>query len=183
MTHVVEAVVLKPHDKGHDQTIVKRGGGKHKHDDHGGAWKVAFADFCLALMCLFLVLWLMAARNTESLEQILTEADGAKTDQGKGVMPQQVGGPRGSLIDPLCNMMKQLVNSEGSNKETVKVVLVTHVAGKPPLLAIDAGRRLVALNIKPSFAQLERWINDLEGRDSEPADDSSRRGGRGAKAA
>nr|WP_315402410.1 flagellar motor protein MotB [uncultured Duganella sp.] len=91
--------MLKPHDKGHEQTIVKRGGGKHKHDDHGGAWKVAFADFCLALMCLFLVLWLMAARNTESLEQILTEANGAKTDQGKGVMPQQVGGPRGSLID------------------------------------------------------------------------------------
>jgi len=60
---------------------------------------VAFADFCLALMCLFLVLWLMAARNFESLEQILTEADGAKTDQGKGVMPEQVGGPRGSLID------------------------------------------------------------------------------------
>ncbi|WP_371875650.1 flagellar motor protein MotB [Duganella aceris] len=92
--------MLKPHDKaGHEQTIVKRGGGKHKHDDHGGAWKVAFADFCLALMCLFLVLWLMAARNTESLQQILTEADGAKTDQGKGVMPEQVGGPRGSLID------------------------------------------------------------------------------------
>jgi chemotaxis protein MotB len=91
-------VVLKPHEK-HEQTIVKRGGGKHKHEDHGGAWKVAFADFCLALMCLFLVLWLMAARNTESLEQILTESDGAKTDQGKGVMPEQVGGPRGSLID------------------------------------------------------------------------------------
>jgi chemotaxis protein MotA len=87
------------------------------------------------------------------------------------------------VIDPLCNMMKQLVSSEAANKETVKVVLVTHVAGKPPLLAIDAGRRLVQLNIKPSFAQLERWINDLEGRDSAPADDSSRRGGRGAKAA
>ncbi|KQN65903.1 MULTISPECIES: flagellar motor stator protein MotA [Duganella] len=86
------------------------------------------------------------------------------------------------LIDPLCNMLKQLVNQEASNKETVKVVLVTHVAGKPALLAIDSGRRLVPLNIKPSFAQLERWINDLEGRDSEPADDS-RRGGRGAKAA
>lgn len=88
----------KPHDK-HEQTIVKRGGGKHAHDDHGGAWKVAFADFCLALMCLFLVLWLMAARNTESLQQILTEADGNKTDQGKGVMPEQIGGPRGSLIE------------------------------------------------------------------------------------
>jgi len=87
------------------------------------------------------------------------------------------------LLDPLSNMLKQLVNQEGANKETVKVVLVTHVAGKPPLLAIDAGRRLVPLNIKPSFAQLERWINDLEGRDSAPSDDSGRRGGRGAKAA
>ncbi|WP_373996759.1 flagellar motor protein MotB [Duganella sp. FT27W] len=91
--------MLKPHEKAHDQTIVKRGGGKHKHDDHGGAWKVAFADFCLALMCLFLVLWLIAARNTEALEQIMTESDGAKTDQGKGIMPEQVGGPRGSLIE------------------------------------------------------------------------------------
>jgi chemotaxis protein MotB len=94
----VEVAVQKPHEK-HEQTIVKRGGGKHAHDDHGGAWKVAFADFCLALMCLFLVLWLMAARNTESLQHILTEADGNKTDQGKGVMPEQVGGPRGSLIE------------------------------------------------------------------------------------
>src|SRR5476649_1706652 len=86
------------------------------------------------------------------------------------------------IIDPICNMMKQLVNQEASNKECVKVVLVTHVAGKPPLLAIDSGRRLVPLNIKPSFAQLERWINDLEGRDSEP-EETSRRGGSRAKAA
>ncbi|MYM70469.1 OmpA family protein [Pseudoduganella sp. FT55W] len=115
IVRVVEAVVLKPHDKAHDQTIVKRGGGKHKHDDHGGAWKVAFADFCLALMCLFLVLWLMAARNTESLEQILTEADGAKTDQGKGVMPEQVGGPRGSLIDRFP--MPHFGSSEAEGKQ------------------------------------------------------------------
>ena len=89
----------KPHEKNHEATIVKRGGGKHAHDEHGGAWKVAFADFCLALMCLFLVLWLMASRNTESLQQILTESDGNRTDQGKGVMPEQMGGPRGSLIE------------------------------------------------------------------------------------
>jgi chemotaxis protein MotB len=109
-------VVLKPHDKAHDQTIVKRGGGKHKHDDHGGAWKVAFADFCLALMCLFLVLWLMASRNTESLQQILTEADGAKTDQGKGVMPEQVGGPRGSLIDRFPMPHFGSTETEGTKK-------------------------------------------------------------------
>jgi len=121
IVRVVEAVVLKPHDKGHDQTIVKRGGGKHKHDDHGGAWKVAFADFCLALMCLFLVLWLMAARNTEALEQVLTEADGAKTDQGKGVMPEQVGGPRGSLIDRFPMPHFGTSEAEGKKKATAEV--------------------------------------------------------------
>ncbi|MFA9218217.1 MAG: flagellar motor protein MotB [Sphingomonadaceae bacterium] len=106
----------KQHDKAHEQTVVKRGGGKHKHDDHGGAWKVAFADFCLALMCLFLVLWLMAARNYESLEQILTEADGAKTDQGKGVMPEQVGGPRGSLIERFPMPKTGNSDTEGASK-------------------------------------------------------------------
>ncbi|WP_295995832.1 flagellar motor protein MotB [Rugamonas sp.] len=113
--------MLKPHEAkggGHEQTIVKRGGGKHKHEDHGGAWKVAFADFCLALMCLFLVLWLMAARNTESLQQILTEADGAKTDQGKGVMPEQVGGPRGSLIERFPMPHNANADTPGKEKST-----------------------------------------------------------------
>jgi chemotaxis protein MotA len=42
---------------------------------------------------------------------------------------------------------------------------VHHVAGKPALLAIDAGRRLIQLNTKPSFAQLEAWINAMGGED------------------
>lgn len=66
------------------------------------------------------------------------------------------------VLDPISNMMKQLVKREVSTLECVKVVLVTHVSGKPALLSIDAGRRLVQLNIKPSFAQLEKWINTLE---------------------
>ena len=71
------------------------------------------------------------------------------------------------VLDPISGMMKQLVNSEASTMETVKVVLVTHVAGKPPLLAIDAGRRLIQLNTKPSFAQLEAWINAMaDGEDA-----------------
>ena len=85
------------------------------------------------------------------------------------------------VLDPISNMLKQLVSQEASTMECVKVVLVTHVAGKPPLLAIDAGRRLVQLNIKPSFAQLEGWINAMEGGD-EP-ESTSRRGGGRAKAA
>lgn len=80
------------------------------------------------------------------------------------------------VLDPLSNMMKQLVNKELSNLECVKVVLCTHLSGKPALLAIDAGRRLVQLNIKPSFAQLEGWINEM-GQEPEatPTDGTPRR--------
>lgn len=67
------------------------------------------------------------------------------------------------FLEPLSSRMKQVVNEEQSNFECVKVVLVTHVAGKPPLLAIDAGRRLVQLNVKPSFATLESWIEKMNG--------------------
>ena len=72
------------------------------------------------------------------------------------------------VLDPLSNLMKQLVKEHLSALECVKVVLVTHVSGKPPLLAIDAGRRLVQLNIKPSFAQLESWITRMNDR-AQPA--------------
>jgi chemotaxis protein MotB len=39
--------------------IVKKKGGHAGH--HGGAWKVAYADFVTAMMALFIVLWLMNA--------------------------------------------------------------------------------------------------------------------------
>ena len=67
------------------EVVIKKSGGKHQHDEHGGAWKVAFADFCLALMCLFLVLWVLAARDKEEIEMALA-GGGAKnmTFQGNG---------------------------------------------------------------------------------------------------
>lgn len=40
---------------------VKRFGGGH----HGGAWKIAFADFATAMMAFFLVLWLLSTATPE----------------------------------------------------------------------------------------------------------------------
>jgi len=96
-----------------------------------------------------------------------TLGDGATANElAEGVAGAMVGTFFGiffcyGMLDPLSNMMKQNVTEELSTLECVKVVLVTHVGGKPPLLAIDAGRRLVQLNSKPSFAQLESWIGAL----------------------
>jgi chemotaxis protein MotB len=41
--------------------IIKKKGNGHGHGHHGGAWKVAFADFMTAMMAFFLVMWLMGA--------------------------------------------------------------------------------------------------------------------------
>jgi chemotaxis protein MotB len=82
----------------HEQTIVKRGAGRAHADDHGGAWKVAFADFCLALMALFLVLWLMAAREKEALQNIVRDASSGLIEGSTG-KPEIDGSPSGSLIE------------------------------------------------------------------------------------
>jgi chemotaxis protein MotB len=45
---------------------VKKGG----HAHHGGAWKVAYADFVTAMMAFFLLLWLLNSVTEEQLEGI-----------------------------------------------------------------------------------------------------------------
>jgi chemotaxis protein MotB len=90
--------VLKQQDKKHEEAVIKRGGRRHDDDGHGGAWKVAFADFCLALMALFLVLWLMAARQQQALQNIVRDATSGML-QGQGKKPELAFGPKGSLIE------------------------------------------------------------------------------------
>ena len=48
-----------------DNPIIVRRVKKYTHGHHGGAWKVAFADFAVAMMAFFLVLWLMEAATVE----------------------------------------------------------------------------------------------------------------------
>lgn len=50
----------------HEIIIVRHGGGDHEDGHHGGAWKIAFADFMTAMMCFFLVMWLINAANEQT---------------------------------------------------------------------------------------------------------------------
>ena len=52
-----EARLTDVMDKERPIIIVKKKGGHGGH--HGGAWKVAYADFVTAMMALFIVLWLL----------------------------------------------------------------------------------------------------------------------------
>ncbi|MFA6153209.1 MotB family protein [Mesorhizobium sp.] len=60
------SVVDAAHGHGREIIIVRR---VHNDDDeahHGGVWKIAFADFMTAMMCFFLVMWLINAANEQT---------------------------------------------------------------------------------------------------------------------
>lgn len=65
------------------------------------------------------------------------------------------------LLDPLSNAMEQRSRIQLSLLECVRTVLVNHVAGKPTLLAVDAGRKMLPLDTKPTFAKLDSWVNEM----------------------
>ncbi len=66
------------------------------------------------------------------------------------------------VMEPLSNAMGQRVKTELSALECVRTTLVAHVAGKPNLLAVDAGRKLIEQDVKPAFKILETWVNQYE---------------------
>jgi chemotaxis protein MotB len=53
------------HHGKHEIIIVKRHKGDHD-GAHGGAWKIAYADFMTAMMAFFLIMWLVNAANEET---------------------------------------------------------------------------------------------------------------------
>ncbi len=56
--------------RNHEQIIVKRQQRRNSGPKGGGAWKVAFADFTLAMMAFFMVLWILAVSNQEEREVV-----------------------------------------------------------------------------------------------------------------
>lgn len=70
-----------------DSTIIikkiKKGGDGH----HGGAWKVAYADFVTAMMAFFLLLWLLASTSEsqkEGIAEYFTPTVGLRDSMGIG---------------------------------------------------------------------------------------------------
>ncbi len=75
----------EPEKKSRRPKKAKGGHGGH----HGGAWKVAYADFVTAMMALFLVLWLVSQADTQLKEEIANyfRSPGAFKSSRGGVLP------------------------------------------------------------------------------------------------
>jgi chemotaxis protein MotB len=56
-------------DDKHPEIIIIKRHSSHEEEHHGGAWKIAFADFMTAMMAFFLVLWIINAtdKNTKTI--------------------------------------------------------------------------------------------------------------------
>jgi chemotaxis protein MotB len=64
---------------------------KKGHGHHGGAWKVAYADFVTAMMALFLTLWLVNQdqKIKDAVERAFRAPLMSVTDASSGVMPSR----------------------------------------------------------------------------------------------
>jgi chemotaxis protein MotB len=95
-----------------NQTIIVKRVKKRGHGHHGGAWKVALADFVTAMMAFFLLLWLLASTTKEQRagisEYFAPTIPGASTGFGASDSPIDLGGSQ------------QIVQDQDSEDETAK---------------------------------------------------------------
>ncbi|POT58638.1 putative lateral flagellar export/assembly protein LafU [Citrobacter amalonaticus] len=74
-------------DRGVHTTIIRRQVKKNHGGHHGGAWKVAFADFTLAMMALFMTLWIVNSVSKADRENIVAALHGQSIFNGGGLTP------------------------------------------------------------------------------------------------
>lgn len=88
--------------------VVRKKGGHGGH--HGGAWKVAYADFVTAMMALFIVLWLLA--SDEKVKKAVGSYFSDPTGSGKmmGTTEAGVGDALTVTKDNMEDLKKQLEN-------------------------------------------------------------------------
>ena len=91
---------------------------------HGGAWKVAYADFVTAMMAFFLLLWLLNVTTEDTKEGIsdyfepvgMTEEQTGSGGAGKGLALQSEGALRSSGSPPSVTVSIPTFGGEESGK-------------------------------------------------------------------
>src|SRR3569833_1386076 len=77
--------------------VIKRK--KQAHGHHGGAWKVAYADFVTAMMALFIVLWLLSSSEQvqKAVGGYFTDPSGSGKELGNGL--RGIGGESLTVVN------------------------------------------------------------------------------------
>ena len=112
-----------------------------KHGHHGGAWKVAYADFVTAMMALFLVLWLTAqdTRIKEAIERAFRNPFSSATKESMGIIPnkdvqatheqkgqfESVNAVEMEMLRRITEDLAKMFQSQDENAQSVKVQLTS----------------------------------------------------------
>ncbi len=107
----------------HATTIIKRGGKKAHSGVHTGAWKVAFADFTLAMMALFMVLWIMGSVSEEERREIVAQLNGTSIFDGSTFTPVALPDGSGSELVTAGNSGPEYSQEEKPDAKALETVL------------------------------------------------------------
>jgi chemotaxis protein MotB len=114
--------------------VIKKKGGHGGH--HGGAWKVAYADFVTAMMSLFIVLWLMAQNDpvkkavagyfndplgTGGLLGTTMSGNGPSTGAG----PAPAGDPNQKKLEELKEKLEKEIEARKDLQKLIKQIEIT----------------------------------------------------------
>jgi len=140
---------------------VKKVAGGH----HGGAWKVAYADFVTAMMAFFMVMWLITAVSKEQRAAIFDYFKNPSMEPGKSVKPApgQMG-PGGASSSPI-NLGGGLDAPKTSLQKTDKIgATVMTEAAKPIDLQTEEQKaaEAEALHKEQEKKQLDALMQDLK---------------------
>jgi len=150
-----------------DQPIVikkiKKGGA---HGHHGGAWKVAYADFVTAMMAFFLLMWLI---NTTSPEQKRGIADyfapasvSDSTSGSGGILGGTALGDQGAKSDGSMSVVQQLSPEAPPDAEEAGKSSRTGEAGGDAAEALkEAAARREADQFQSAAESLRQAMQDM----------------------
>jgi chemotaxis protein MotB len=98
--------------------IIKKVKGHGGH--HGGAWKVAYADFVTAMMALFIVLWLLAQTDQSTRERLSQYFRTGVLSGAPSVMNGGTGVQQNGYVD--VNGVASQTSEQGRLKETAEKI-------------------------------------------------------------
>ncbi|HUI09969.1 MAG TPA: flagellar motor protein MotB [Bacteroidota bacterium] len=116
--------------------VVRKSGGHGGH--HGGAWKVAYADFVAAMMALFIVLWIVGqSKQVKSYVANYFKDPGAFFENTKGGV-NSVGGN----IGPAELNVEEFLKRQQERLKGVGDSLMKSIAAKPGLAKLSGQIRI-----------------------------------------
>jgi chemotaxis protein MotB len=130
----------------------KKGGSGH----HGGAWKVAYADFVTAMMAFFMVMWLVAAVSKEQRAAMFEYFKNPSMEEGKSVKPAKGANGPGGASTAVINLGGGL----DAVKSAVRPETGINASTSPAQMELEHAKKLAAEAEKKQLAQLLEQLRE-----------------------